>query len=833
MMTSSKTYATQFANAVDFFFGHNPSNPYWALVALAMRKVGHLEIVENIPEEACVLVLDEDSPFFPQSGSAHEAHIICRPDDPARIQDILATFREYESHNKSGSIFSRNQWERSILLNFASVLIKLDDQWLHENFDKCLSVLIRRVFANIRFEDFIQPEELAKVGGHIVKVIAPDANVVYNPFSGMSSYAFHIPAEAKYIGEEINPLVAAIGNIRLYVNGIKGTVYNGNAVNEYDYDADLIVSTPPFGLRVRPSDVHFPLERVFTTEALVLRKCLKRSIPAVVVVPGGFNFRKDSALSVRQELIESGGLDMIINLPEKIFSNTAIGTSIYVLNLNHDHKGYVRFIDATNFFSDHFHIRLLDTQSIIHTVDNGGDKSKLVSIEEIIENDYNLSPERYFSEDIFVPEGMTLKKMSELGEILQVPTSTIIREGKLVNFSVLKNPNPIKIYRPKDFENSEIQTNRHMKIIHTGLLFFGGRGNSGVCISTEGEILYTPSDSINFIPDEALVLPQYILIQFQESYVKEQLPGTIIGRMPEDVFLNVRIRVPSLEVQRKCIEDYQERLISELGLEISALKTEKFEELERNLHLRRHTLGNLLNVLLPSMDILKDFISDQEGLFSKDKVINARTGLTLEKLVNRIHDSFNRVESLVNKLTDSDSFGHSEEINLQEFISDFVNHYPHSDFSIVPIESKIHQSDDEEKILDPIISFSREDLYTVFDNIVTNAHKYGFVNRNKEDNDNRVGIRFSLDTTVSQPSIFIQIMNNGAPLVSNLDPEKIFAWGISSGAGSGLGGWHIKRLVEHFGGTVKVSQYSPETSDYTADYTLGYEISLPLISKGV
>lgn len=831
MMTSAKTPAAQFANAVDFFFGHNPSNPYWALAALAMRKVGHLEIVENIPEEDGVLILDENTAFYPQKGLASELHVACRPSEPDRIKDILETFRANEVHVNGGSIFSRTQWERSILLNFAGTLIKLDDKWLSDNFDKCFAVLVRRAFANSRLEEFIQPGDLAKVSGHIIEAIAPDAKVVYNPFSGMASYALHVPNGAKYYGEEINPLVAAIANLRLYVKGINGVVYNINALNEHDYHADLIVSTPPFGLRVRPCDVQFPLERVFTTEALVLRKCLKRSIPAVIVVPRGFNFRKDSALSVRQELIESENLDMIINLPERIFSNTAIGTSIYVLNPNHDHKGYVRFIDATKSFSDDLHIRILDTESIINTIDNGGDKSKLVSIDAIRENEYNLSPERYFSEDIFVPAGMTLKKMSELGDIIQTPASNIYGDGKLINFSVLKNPNPIKIYRPKDFENVESPMNRHISLIHSGLLFFGGRGKLGICISSEGETLYTYSEYINFVPDEAIVLPQYLLIQFQKEYVIEQLPGEIIGRMPVDVFQNIRILVPTLEVQKQIIEDYQERLISELGLEVSALKTEKFEEMERNLHLRRHTLGNLLNVLLPSVDILKDFISDQEGSFSKDRVISTRTGLTLEKLVTRIHDSFGRVETLVNKLTDSDSFGIPEEVNIQEFITDFVNHYPQSDFRIIPIDSKISLSEDEDKIVAPLISFSREDLYTVFDNIVTNAHKYGFANTEKLDN--IVGIRFSLDPSVSLPYVLIQIMNNGAPLVSNLDPDKIFAWGVGSGSGSGLGGWHIKRLVEHFGGTVKVCQYSPESSDCTADYTLGYEISLPLISKGV
>jgi nitrogen fixation/metabolism regulation signal transduction histidine kinase len=112
----------------------------------------------------------------------------------------------------------------------------------------------------------------------------------------------------------------------------------------------------------------------------------------------------------------------------------------------------------------------------------------------------------------------------------------------------------------------------------------------------------------------------------------------------------------------------------------------------------------------------------------------------------------------------------------------------------------------------------------VFDNIVNNAKKYGFTNADNPYN--RVGIKFSLDSAYDKPQVLIQIMNNGAPLVNNLKPEKIFEWGV--GIGTGLGGWHIRRLVEHFGGKVTLCQYDQREDN---DYTLGYEISLPLILK--
>lgn len=840
MMTSAKTSTTQFTNAVDFFFGHNPSNPYWALVALAMRKVGHLEIVEEITDEEGLVVLDENTPYF-KSQSEPEAHIVCHTEDPSRIYDILSTIREYESHNQSGSIFSRNQWERSILLNFANDLIKLDDQWLSEHFDKCFAVLVRRAFANSQLEQFIQPGDLVTVLGHIVKAIAPDANVVYNPFSGMSSYALHIPKGATYIGEEINPLVAAIANLRLYVKGINGAVYNINAVNEHDYDADLIVSTPPFGLRVRPSDVQFPLERVFTTEALVLRKSLKRSIPAVVVVPRGFNFRKDSALSVRQELIESGNLDIIINLPEKVFSNTAIGTSIYVLNPKHNHKGYVRFIDATKSFSDGFHIRLLDTDAIINIIDNGGEKSKLVSIDVIRENEYNLSPERYFSEDICVPSGMTLKKVSELGDIIQFPASAIPEDGKFVNFSVLKNPNPIKIYRPEDFDNVEIPMNRHINLIHSGLLFFGGRGNLGICISTEGEVLYTYSDYINFVPDEAVVLPQYLLIQFQEEYVREQLLGTTVGRMPIDVFLNIRVLLPSLEAQKRVVEEYQERLIAGLGLEVSNLKTQQANEFERNMHLRKHALKQILNEVVPATRRVAAFIDSQDGDFRKTDIIAARSKATLNDYTQKLYRNVEKIQRLVSSLTDDvfddktnkKIYPEAETFDFSQFMASYSQRkFTGDKYRLIFLgESNLYDAEMEiptdlkpgEKFIlsAPTLTahISPTEMETVLDNLIANATEHGFTDKSRQDSLYYcVKVLFKNVLDKDRNMLEVRVMNNGAKLPVGMSSDKVFTWGI--GRGTGLGSWQVKNIIEHYGGSVEFIQYDDAPDGYNIEYRI-------------
>lgn len=829
-MNSSKTSATQFANAVFSFFGHNPSNPYWALVALTMRKLSHLEIVENLPEDDGVLVLDEITPYFAQKGSVREMHVVCRPKDVDKIREILDTFRGYEAHDNGTSILTRNQWERSILLNFASELIKLDEEWFQSNFESCFNFLVHRIFATGRFDEFSQPIQLSELVGYISNSIAPDAKVVYNPFSGMSSYALYMPKNAYYIGEERLSLIAAIANLRLFAESIQGEVRIADAVMSGNLRADLIVSTPPFGVRIQPESVHFAIDRVMTTEEFILHKSLSQSVPAIIVVPRGFNYRKNSSERLRQDLVESGELDMVINLPEKIFTNTAIGTSIYVLNPDHNHQGSVRFIDGTRSYIEQSRTRVLDVESVVNIIDNGRTKSKLVTVEDLKKNDYNLSPERYFSDDIQVPEGMKLMKMSELGEIFKQSCNTLPAEGKFVNFGALKNQNPIKVYSADDFEETELPNRRSLNLVHSGLLFFGGRGNLGICISSEGEPLFTYPDYINFVPDDEVVLPQYVIMQFNEEYVKEQLIGIQSGRMPNDVFQNIRILVPSIEIQRKSIEDYQGRLIADLGLEVNNLKTHQANEFERNMHLRKHALKQVLNEVVPASRRIANFISSQDGDFNKKSVVAQRSQATLEDYAQKLFRNMEKIQSLISALTDDEKYPEAITFDFHYFLADYRHNKITEDKFTFSFIGESHFLDEEPEL--PEIPEDGSQVYiasttltvriapaqmvTVLDNIIANAVNHGFTDPSRKDYN--VHVKFRNILSDEKEMLEISILNNGNKLPSGVTPEKVFTWGV--GSGTGLGSWQAKNIIEHYGGSIELLQHDDAPDGFIVEYRI-------------
>ena len=55
-------------------------------------------------------------------------------------------------------------------------------------------------------------------------------------------------------------------------------------------------------------------------------------------------------------------LEMVISMPSGVFKNTAIRTSVLVLNKAKNHRGFVRFVKSDNFIEIQNRTKLLDWQ---------------------------------------------------------------------------------------------------------------------------------------------------------------------------------------------------------------------------------------------------------------------------------------------------------------------------------------------------------------------------------------------------------------------------------------------------------------------------------------
>ena len=165
---------------------------------------------------------------------------------------------------------------------------------------------------------------------------------------------------------------------------------------------------------------------------------------AAILMPNGAttsgNKAGNSDYDVRKKMIEEGKVDAIIDLPDKLFSNTGISVQCWVLNRAKTDTD-VLFLSASDMGRMISRkIRVLDPEDIkkvadtYHAYKKGeGYEDKLgfckkASIQEIKEKDYSLNPGRYVGVDDsnkMSPEEIQaeLKKTSE--ELFQ-----LMEEGK-------------------------------------------------------------------------------------------------------------------------------------------------------------------------------------------------------------------------------------------------------------------------------------------------------------------------------------------------------------------------------------------------------------------
>ena len=122
-----------------------------------------------------------------------------------------------------------------------------------------------------------------------------------------------------------------------------------------------------------------------------------------VVVPHGVLFRGASEGEIRKGILDADLLEGVIGLPSALFYGTGIPAALLIINKKKspERKNKVFFINSELEYQEGKNqnkLRDEDIDKILSTFDNYQDVkryAKVVSIEEIKENDYNLNIRRY------------------------------------------------------------------------------------------------------------------------------------------------------------------------------------------------------------------------------------------------------------------------------------------------------------------------------------------------------------------------------------------------------------------------------------------------------
>lgn len=796
----------------------NPENPYWFLFVLYLRKNNRLNIINNYDTHAhnvlasiefdeCLGLIPQDiietwknngilnrcvvGDFTPNSSEDKVFH------DLTSLSPKTSSHYTYqEKLGKTPSVFQIKRWEMTYLLEVVEQMLEISDQWIADNFAKIFDDTLTTILSKEKNES-LQPLEITQLVSNLLDY---KNGTVYNPFAGLASYGIILNAGNQYIGQEINPISSVIAELRLLAMSENSHIRREDSFNNLPTHFEYAVSTPPFGLKEN-AECFFLEETAF---------CARKTI---CVLPLGFlTSTRAREYQTREKLVCADLLECIITLPSNLFAYTNIPTCIVVTNRNKKNRSFVRLIDCSHCYNLVGNDRTLDIDSIMKIYfQNESEFSIDVDIVTLTENKYNLSPNNYLWQKTDVPNGYKFYTFEELGTFLNKTTAHF--EGKLITPKYLSDPDDFRVKTAADFPKDEFE--RATPVNQDSLIISSRTSLRPTLFSIDDGTAFAKNCYV-FIANSGVVLSKYLAIELNKKYVTKQLKQSNVASFSLNEIKHLHILVPSISIQKECIENKQTDIIADLGIELKAMKNAEFDTYEKNMHLRKHALSQIMNEVLPASDKLYRFIEQSSANISKDTVVSRRSGATLETYLQKLNINIHKLTALINNLTADQIYGDEETFDICAFIDEYKSYKFEETYEIVTRYTC--EVNNNNQIL---VNFSKQDLTTVFDNIFNNAKMYGFILNDRMDYCIRIDI-----STVDEDErkyIEIKVANNGETLAEGMTSEMMFHWGI--GQHTGLGTWQAKQIVEHFNGKISFIQ-----NDNAKDgFKVQYSVILPII----
>lgn len=271
----------------------------------------------------------------------------------------------------------------------------------------------------------------------IIKLISAnqkDVKNIYDPFADEATLLAEIGNRINvenYYGQHPNRTNCTLAKMTLLANNVnyKNIFIKCNDIIEFvnwNVKFDLCVSIPPFGRRIKlnENDERFKYFTPRKSEVAYLSDMfynLDYDGTIKMIVPDGVLFSAPDR-RILQVLVDNELISSIIGLPGGIFDSTAIPTALLIINRNPTDKGiyYLNLRDAeTKRELKKRVISIVDIDNYVSLLSHREEQeliSKIATIEDIRENDYNLSINRYV--DLEILEAIDIEKtISNIKEI--------------------------------------------------------------------------------------------------------------------------------------------------------------------------------------------------------------------------------------------------------------------------------------------------------------------------------------------------------------------------------------------------------------------------------
>src|SRR5690554_4419505 len=272
--------------------------------------------------------------------------------------------------------------------------------------------------------EFYTPQGVSTILAKLVTTGKTKLKSVYDPTCGSGSLLLRVAKEVEnvnnYYGQELNRTTYNLCRMNMILHDVHYRNFDIKQEDTLEHPQHLdmrfeaVVANPPFSAKwsanqLFTSDDRFsqygklaPSSKADFAFVQHMIYQLAENGQMAVVLPHGALFRGGAEGLIREYLIkEKNYLDAVIGLPANIFYGTSIPTCILVFKKCREVSEGIMFIDASNEYeSGKNQNRLTDenVDKIISTYKEKQDTEKyarLVPLEEVAENEYNLNVPRY------------------------------------------------------------------------------------------------------------------------------------------------------------------------------------------------------------------------------------------------------------------------------------------------------------------------------------------------------------------------------------------------------------------------------------------------------
>lgn len=407
-------------------------------------------------------------------------------------------------------------------------------------------ILIRDARENGRVFDHYQPGELTE----LVKKLSEykEGLSVYNPYAGVGSYASCFKAGNNYYGEEFEPLIWAIGVLKMWIENCESSNYIcGDSLQpSWTEQFDLVVSSPPMG-RIEGQKMSFGEKLVSDATTL-----LKTDGIMIVVTNVTSLSPKASRL-----LVESNLLDMVIAFPSNVFYWSAVSPLILRLKNGRGKSEPVTMVDGTGFFTHGGRwTKVIDSQKLLGALINKNpDYVRLVCPRDFETNSFSMIPALYFPLKGKGQGGGDYTRLKDLGEWLTPRIYSGKPEKGIRIQDLVSDPYLI------DVEPALLQGNidRYRQLEEPALLIFAT--HKGVRLgyahaSKENPIFLAPRILV-FIPNRKIVDIRYLAIKLLDAELAFQ--GSSLLMVTKTELALTAIQVIPLEEQSMVVRQLMDK----------------------------------------------------------------------------------------------------------------------------------------------------------------------------------------------------------------------------------------------------------------------------------